>query len=79
MLTAARDAVALVCGVDASSLDIATDLAVLGADSLALVSIADVLEADFASRGVPFQIDDSTLAKLTSVGDIVDYLATAVG
>jgi acyl carrier protein len=75
LFAAARDAVALVCGVDASAIDAGTDLADLGADSLALVSIADVVEAELAARGVVVRLDDATLARLTTVGDIADHLA----
>jgi acyl carrier protein len=68
-----RAAVALVCGVDADGLDPETTLESLGADSLARVSIADVLEADPAVR----RIDDATLAKFQTLGEIDAYLSHA--
>jgi acyl carrier protein len=68
-----RRAVALVCGVDASTVESGTELAVLGADSLALVSIADVVEAELARSGQTLHIDDATLARMRTVGEIADF------
>lgn len=71
-----RSAVALVCGVDAARLDAETTLESLGADSLARVSIADVVEDELAAGGVVVHIDDATLAKFQTLGEIDRYLAT---
>jgi acyl carrier protein len=73
-LDTVRSAVALVCGTDSSSLDATTSLADLGADSLALVSIADVVEADLAAAGIALAIDDASLGGMSTLGDIVAYV-----
>lgn len=78
-LDAVRSAVALVCGVDPAELDAATDLAALGADSLALVSIADVVEADLGTAGVALHIDDASLGRMRRLGDIVEYVVAHGG
>jgi acyl carrier protein len=72
---ATRDAVALVCGTDVSAVTPATTLDSLGADSLARVSIADVIEAELARGGVSVHIDDSTLARVETVGELADFVA----
>jgi acyl carrier protein len=74
LLTAARDAVALVCGVDLAQVEESTDLAALGADSLARVGIADAIEAELARAGLRVHIDDSTLAKVATVGDLAAFV-----
>jgi acyl carrier protein len=74
LLTAARDAVALVCGVDLSHVEESTDLEALGADSLARVGIADVIEAELARTGLVVQIDDATLAKVATVGELAAFV-----
>jgi len=71
-----RDAVALVCQVEPATLTPDTRFDGLGADSLARVSIADVVESSFADAGQPIaRIDDAILARMTDLGDLVDYLA----
>ncbi|HVT20177.1 MAG TPA: acyl carrier protein [Mycobacteriales bacterium] len=78
-----RAAVALVCGVDADTLTPDTTLESLGADSLARVSIADTVEAGLAAAGTtgahgkPIRIDDATLARFATLGEIDAYLAHA--
>jgi acyl carrier protein len=78
-LDVVRNAVALVCGVDVATLDASTDLKALGADSLSLVSIADVVEAEYAAAGSPLFIDDASLGRMCRLGDIVDYVAAHGG
>jgi acyl carrier protein len=73
-LDVVRNAVARVCGTDAAGLDASTSLADLGADSLALVSIADVVEAELAAAGGALQIDDASLGRMSTVGEIVGYV-----
>jgi acyl carrier protein len=72
-----RAAVALVCGVEPDSLTPETTLESLAADSLARVSIADVLEADLAAGGRVVHIDDATLAKFATLAEIDAYIANA--
>jgi acyl carrier protein len=77
---AVRDAVALVCEVDAGSLTDASRFADLGADSLARVSIADLVEASAVAGGArTLRIDDHLLCRMTSLGDLADYAARNVG
>ena len=46
----------------------------LGADSLALIELVEVLEEDIGERTVGFSFDDEDLAELLTVGDAVDYV-----
>jgi acyl carrier protein len=46
----------------------------LGADSLALIELVEVLEEDIGERTVGFTFDDEDLAELLTVGDAVDYV-----
>ena len=46
----------------------------LGADSLALIELVEVLEEDIGERTVGFSFDDEDLAELQTVGDAVDYV-----
>jgi acyl carrier protein len=75
-LGAVRGAVAIVCEVAPDSLADSTRFEDLGADSLARVSIADLVEADAASSGNELHIDDASLCRMTSLGELADY-ATA--
>jgi hypothetical protein len=70
-----RSAVALVCGVDGASLEAETALAELDADSLVRVGIADVVEAELARDGIVVHIDDATLGRVSTLGEIDAYLA----
>jgi hypothetical protein len=71
-----RAAVSLVCSLDPASLGAETSLDQLGADSLVRVGIADVVEAELARDGVVVHIDDATLGRVTTLGEIDAYLAT---
>jgi acyl carrier protein len=51
----------------------------LGADSLALIELVEVLEEDIGERTVGFSFDDEDLAELLTVGDAVDYVMARVG
>lgn len=46
----------------------------LGADSIALYELAEVLEEEFGERSVGFQIDDDDLEDLLTIRDTVDYV-----
>ncbi|HWC34787.1 MAG TPA: acyl carrier protein [Mycobacteriales bacterium] len=72
-----RAAVALVCGIDPERLSPQTTLDSLDADSLSRVSIADVVEAHLAAAGVVVRIDDASLARFQTLGEIDAYLAHA--
>jgi acyl carrier protein len=76
VFTVVRDAVAIVCEVAAVSLTGDTRFDELGADSLARVSIADVIETSLAGdTGSPLHIDDASLGRMTVLRDLVDYVA----
>ncbi len=70
-----RDAIVTVLEVEPGSVSRATRLVEdLGADSLALVEIVEIVEerlAPLVSAG--FHIDDDDLESLTTVGAAVDY------
>jgi acyl carrier protein len=74
-LNAVRDAVAVVCDVEPDTLSGTTQFAELGADSLARVSIADLLEARAADSGARLHIDDASLCRLTTLADLADFAA----
>jgi len=78
-LDVVRNAVAIVCGVPAADLDGATVLADLGADSLALVSIADVVEAAVTADGGSVHIDDASLGRMQTLGEFADYVSAHRG
>jgi acyl carrier protein len=71
-----RSAVAIVCEVDTDTLSDDTRFEDLGADSLARVSIADLVETDAATGGGQLHIDDASLSRMTSLGELAGY-ATA--
>jgi acyl carrier protein len=50
----------------------------LGADSLALIELVEVLEEDIGERTVGFTFDDEDLAELLTVGDAVDYVMARI-
>src|SRR3954454_14496023 len=51
----------------------------LGADSLALIELVEVLEEDIGERTVGVSFDDEDLAELHTVGDAVDYVMARLG
>ena len=69
-----REAIALVLEVDPAVVQRETELAVLEADSLALVEIAEIVEERIQPHVATFRIPDQDLAALRTVGDAVDYL-----
>lgn len=70
-------AVAIVCEVEPATLSAETTFADLDADSLVLVSVADVVEAALAERSRELHIDDASLGRMSCLGDVVDYLLAA--
>lgn len=77
-LGAVRDAVSIVCEVDAAGLMATTSFDDLGADSLARVSIADVVEASYlAATDRALHIDDATLGRMASLQELADFLAAS--
>ncbi|MEX2254249.1 MAG: acyl carrier protein [Acidimicrobiia bacterium] len=51
----------------------------LEADSLALIELVEVLEAELGERTVGFSVDDEDLAELRTVGEAVDYVVARLG
>jgi hypothetical protein len=77
-LLTVRDAAAIVCEVDAASLTGTTRLADLGADSLARVCIADVVEASVLEvTQQALHIDDATLGRVETLGELADVVTGA--
>lgn len=65
-----------VLGVAPSQLRNDSPLADLGADSVALLVFADVVEAFAAQAGLPdFRVDSTRLRHATSVGDLSESLS----
>jgi hypothetical protein len=76
-LAAVRGAVALVCEVDAEGLSAVTRFDDVGADSLARVSIADLVELS-APPGAALHIPDAELCRMQRLGELADYAAAMV-
>jgi acyl carrier protein len=75
VLDVVRSAVAVVMEVDPDRVDRHSTLRELGVDSLALVSMAEVLEQQLSAHTVPpLHIPDADLAAMVRVGDTVDYV-----
>ena len=69
-----RDAVARVLEVDAGTITPATTFgADLGADSLALVEVAELVEEALVGRSPGFRLEDEVLERLVTVGEAVRY------
>ena len=51
----------------------------LEADSLALIELVEILEAELGERTVGFSVDDEDLADLRTVRDAVDYVVRRLG
>jgi acyl carrier protein len=72
-LDAVRAAFAVVLEIDSAGLEAATTFAVLQADSLALVCVADEVEASLG-RDADLHIDDAALAAMTTLGELAAYV-----
>jgi hypothetical protein len=74
-----REAVAIVCEVSPDSLTPETRFADLHADSLARVSIADVVEANVLTRAHrAVHLDDGLLGRAESLRELSDYVRAGV-
>jgi acyl carrier protein len=75
-----RDRLADILEIDSGSVtEEASFTEDLSADSLALIELVEVLEAELSVRAEGFRIDDEDLEDLTTVGDAVDYVAARLG
>jgi acyl carrier protein len=73
---AVRTAVAIVCERPAEALSRETRFDELAADSLARVSIADMVEASAADVAADVHIDDAALCRMSTLGDLADYTSS---
>jgi acyl carrier protein len=74
-----REAVAIVCEVSPDTLTPDTRFAELHADSLARVSIADVVEASVLTRARrSVHLDDGLLGRVESLRELTDYVIAGV-
>ena len=75
VLGVVRAALALVLEIDAAAVSRDSAFAGLGADSLALVEVAEIVEEHLAPYAhQPIVIADSDLEGFTTVGEAVDYV-----
>ena len=75
VLAIVTDVLGVVCGVPAGSLSAQTELAAIGADSLARVELAEQVEERLTVDVPGLHIPDGDLSAFTTVGDVRDYLA----
>jgi acyl carrier protein len=77
VLDVVRAALAVVCERDPATITAESMLADLGADSLALVEVAEIVEEELAPR-LPggLRIPDTDLERLVTVGDAVAVVLT---
>jgi len=74
VLTVVRETVSIVCGVPLDSLAADTSLDDIGADSLARVEVAELVEQQLAARLPDLHISDEDLAAFRVPSDVVDYV-----
>ena len=74
VLAIVAEALAVVCEQPMSSLSRATDLDTVGADSLARVELAELVEARLAAHSPRLHITDADLESFRTLGDAVDYV-----
>jgi len=74
LLAVVTDVLAVVCGIAADSVSATTELAAIGADSLARVEMAEQLEERLTVYVPGLHIPDDDLAAFRTVGDVRDYL-----
>ena len=74
VLAVVTDVLAVVCGVDAATLSAQTDLQAIGADSLARVELAELVEERLTPYAPGLHVPDAELDGFRTVGEAVDYL-----
>ena len=79
VLAVVVDALSVVCEVPAGTLSRQTELASVGADSLARVALAELVEERLASYAPRLHVPDDALEGFRTVGDAADYLQARVG
>ena len=75
VLALVADALAVVCEVPVGSLSRETELAAIGADSLARVELADIVEERLTAYAPGLHVPDADLDAFRTVGDAADYLS----
>jgi acyl carrier protein len=75
LLDLVRETLGIVCERPPADITRDSRLADLGADSLARVELADIVEERLASYRPDLHIPDADLEAFTTVGDVVDHLA----
>jgi hypothetical protein len=78
-LTLAATALAVVLDLQADDLRADSPLDDLGADSVARIQWADVVEELAAARGVALHVDDSVLRDAATLGDLAAHLPVPIG
>lgn len=74
VFTLIRERLADILEIDATAVTIDSRFVDLDADTLALMEMAESVEAEIGDRSVGFRIDDEDLADLATVRDMVDYV-----
>ena len=75
VLAVVTDVLSVVCDTAAGSLSRDTELAEIGADSLARVELAEQVEERLAGYAPGLHIPDADLESFRTIGDACDYLA----
>jgi len=78
VLTVVREALAIVCEQPLSRITPTTSLDDLGADSLARVEVAELVEERLAEHAPHLHIGDADLEGFRTVADAVDFVAARV-
>ena len=78
VLDLVRSAVATVLEVPVTALESGTPLAEVGADSLAMIEIVEIVEEQLRAKGTAVRIDDDTLAQMHTLDDVVAAALSAV-
>jgi acyl carrier protein len=78
-LTLAATALAVVLDLQADDLRADSPLDDLGADSVARIQWADVVEELAAARGLALDVDDSVLRDAATLGDLAAHLPVPAG
>ena len=78
VIAVVADALSVVCEVPAESLSPQTELAAIGADSLARVEFAEIVEERLTAYAPGLHVPDRELDGFRTVGDAVDYLLARV-
>lgn len=73
-IEAVREAFAYVCELDVDRLTAQTRLDELDADSLVRVAVADLLEQRLGAVAAGWSIDEATLARVSTLGELADVV-----